>query len=84
MQLLKLKWQKMGEPGIVLTVTTFQITQDMSMSTLNQNMLFIPDMFASTVKKFWKQRHPPEGITRIVVPKILTKYFFRRRERSEQ
>ena len=42
----------MGEPGIVLTVTTFQITQDMSMSTLNQNMLFIPDMFASTVKKF--------------------------------
>lgn len=74
----------MGERGIVLNVTTFQITMDMSMSTLNQNMWFIPDMFASTVKKFWKQRHPPEGILRIVVLKNLTKYFFRRRERSEQ
>ena len=42
----------MGGPGIALNVTTFQITLDMCMSTLNPNMLFTPDMFASIVKKF--------------------------------
>ena len=42
----------MEGPGIVLIVTTLQITMVMFMSTLNVNMLSILDMLASIVEKF--------------------------------
>ena len=59
----------MGECGIAQTVTTVQITMDMSMSTLNQNMLSIQAMLASSVKKCWRQRQLLEGISRTVALK---------------
>ena len=65
----------MGGPGIVLIVTTLQITVAIYLSTLNLDMLSILDILVSTVEKFWKPRHLLEGISRTVSHKSWSKTF---------